>query len=289
MTRTLIIARHVLQESIRRRVFVVVLVLTLLFLGLFTLATVEAFKAQAPFGGGGPGGGVGTFDTHAITAVTLFGLGVFSALFLATVLAVFLTLGAVRGDAERGLLQPLVVRPLGRREFLLGRFVGADAVCIAYVIVLYAIVVMIVHQAGGHWPDHVLGPGLALAAAITILVALSLLGSVFMSATANGIAMFMLYGAGLVAGLLASIGAALGVHSVQTIARDIAIALPFEGLYQAALHALGSNQTGLTQVLVNLGPFGSSHPNSVAFDIWAAFYLAVVALLAAVGFERRDL
>ena len=34
-----------LQESVRRRVFVVVLVLTLAFLGLFTLATVEAFKA----------------------------------------------------------------------------------------------------------------------------------------------------------------------------------------------------------------------------------------------------
>jgi len=283
LTPTLIIARHVLQESVRRRVFVVVLVLTLLFLGLFTLATVEAFNAQSPFGGGG------TFNPHSITAVTLFGLGVFSALFLATVLAVFLTLGAVRGDAERGLLQPLVVRPLGRREFLLGRFVGADAVCIGYIVVLYAVVVLIVHQAGGVWPDHVFGPGLALAAAITILVALSLLGSVFMSATANGIAMFMLYGAGLVAGLLASIGAALGVHSVQTIAHDIAIALPFEGLYQAALHALGSNQTGLTQVLVNLGPFGSSHPNSIAFDVWAAFYLAVVALLATAGFERRDL
>ena len=283
MSPTLIIARHVLQESVRRRVFVVVLVLTVLFLGLFTLATVEAFNAQEPFGGGG------TFNPHAITAVTLFGLGVFSALFLATVLAVFLTLGAVRGDAERGLLQPLVVRPLGRREFLLGRFVGADAVCIAYIVVLYAVVVLIVHQAGGVWPDHVFGPGLALAAAISILVALSLLGSVFMSATANGIAMFMLYGAGLVAGLLASIGAALGVHSVQTIAHDIAIALPFEGLYQAALHALGSNQTGLTQVLVNLGPFGSSHPNSFAFDIWAVFYLGLVALLATVGFERRDL
>ena len=120
--------------------FVVVLVLTLLFLALFTLATVEAFNAQAPFGGGG------SFNPHAITAVTMNGLGVFASLFLATVLAVFLTLGAVRGDAERGLLQPLVVRPLGRREFLLGRFVGAVAVCAAYIVVLYGLVVLIVHQ-----------------------------------------------------------------------------------------------------------------------------------------------
>ena len=283
MTPTLIIARHVLQESVRRRVFVVVLVLTLLFLALFTLATVEAFNAQTPFGGGG------SFSPHAITAVTMNGLGVFASLFLATVLAVFLTLGAVRGDAERGLLQPLVVRPLGRREFLLGRFVGAVAVCVAYVVVLYALVVLIVHQAGGSWPDYVIGPGVALAGAVAILVAMSLLGSVFLSATANGIAMFMLYGAGLVSGLLAAIGAALDAHTVLTIAHDITLALPFEGLYQAALHALGSNQTGLTRVLVNLGPFGASHPNSVPFDIWAVVYLAILSALATVGFERRDL
>jgi Cu-processing system permease protein len=279
----LLIARHVLQESVRRRVFVVVLVLTLLFLGLFTLATVEAFNAQQTFGGGG------SFSPHQVTAVTLNGLGVFASLFLTTVLAVFLTLGAVRGDAERGLLQPLVVRPVGRREFLLGRFVGAVGVCVTYIVVLYALVVLIVHQAGGVWPDHVIGPGVALAAAITLLVAMSLLGSVFLSATANGIAMFMLYGAGLVSGLLAAIGAALNAQTVLTIAHDITLALPFEGLYQAALHALGSNQTGLTRVLVNLGPFGASHPNSAGFDIWAAFYLAILALLATVGFERRDL
>ena len=283
MTPTLIIARYALQESVRRRVFVVVLVLTLLFLGLFSVATVEAFNAHAPFGGGG------SFDPRAITAVTLVGLGVFASLFLATVLAVFLTLGAVRGDAERGLLQPLVVRPLGRREFLLGRFVGAGAVCIAYIVAPLRRGGVDRPPGRGRWPDHAIGPGVALAAAITILVAMSLLGSVFLSATANGIAMFMLYGAGLVSGLLASIGAALNAQTVLTIAHDISLALPFEGLYQAALHALGSNEAGLTRVLVNLGPFGSSHPNSAGFDIWAAFYLAVVGVLAATGFERGDL
>ena len=56
---------------------------------------------------------------------TLLGLSMFTTLFLGAVLAVFLTLGAVRGDAERGLLQPLVVRPLGRTSLLLGRFAGA--------------------------------------------------------------------------------------------------------------------------------------------------------------------
>ena len=160
---------------------------------------------------------------------------------------------------------------------------------LAYVVVLYVVLLVVVHQAGGLWPDHIVGPGLALAGAVTILVALSLLGAVFLSAAANGIAMFMLYGAGLVSGLLATIGAALGAPTVQTIAHDLAIALPFEGLYQAGLHALGSNQSGLAGVLVNLGPFGSSHAGGAALDLWAAFYVAAVAVVAMVGFARRDL
>ena len=284
MSGMFVVARHALQESLRRRVFLIVLILTALFIALFVVATIEAFNAERAFGGG-----AGPINAHQVTTVTLAGLGMFASLFLATVLAIFLTLGAVRGDAERGLLQPLVVRPLGRRELLLGRYVGAFAVCAPYVAAVYGIVIVTIHQAGGTWPSHVVGPGLALAAAVSILVAMSLLGSVFLSSAANGIAMFMLYGAGLVSGLLATIGAALGAHTVQVIARDMSIALPFEGLYQAGLHALGSNQSGLTGVLVNLGPFGSSRAGTVPFYVWSAFYLAVVAALALLAFARRDL
>lgn len=42
--------------------------------------------------------------------------------------------------------------------------------------------------AGGCWPDRIAGPALELAFGVVILTALSLLGSVVLSATANGIA-----------------------------------------------------------------------------------------------------
>ena len=286
MSGALIVARHVLQESLRRRVFLVVLVLTLLFVALFALATAEAFHVVSSFNGGRD---TGTLDTRGLVTVTLIGLGMFATLFLGTVLAVFLTLGAVRGDAERGMLQPLVVRPLGRSELLLGRFAGAGAVCAAYALALYTTVIVIVHAVGGRWPDQVIGPGLALAAGVTILVALSLLGSVLLSAVANGIAMFMVFGAGLVGGLLATIGSAIGSSSLQTVAHDLSLALPFEGLYQAGLHALAANQSGFTGVLINLGPFGSSHAGGAGLDLWALAYLAAVAGVALISFSRRDL
>jgi Cu-processing system permease protein len=281
----LIVARHVLQESVRRRVFVVVLVLSLLFVGLFTFATIAVFHDLSSF----QAGNTGTLDARGVVSSTLLGLGMFATLFLGAVLAVFLTLGAVRGDAERGLLQPLVVRPVGRGALLGARFTAASLVCAVYVLLLYAVVVVVVHAAGHRWPDRIAGPGLALAAAVVVIVAISLLGSVFLSSTANGIAVFMAFGAGLTAGLITTIGVALDNHTLKAISHWMTMALPFEALYQAGLHALTADQTGFTGALVQLGPFGSSRAGGVGLDLWTLGYVVVVGALALWGFSRRDL
>jgi Cu-processing system permease protein len=195
------IAVYALRESTRRRVFVVVVILTLAFLVLYAVATEAAFDAvnrEAI-------GGVASIDDQVLTGSTLLGLAMFTTLFLGCVLAVFLTLGAVRGDAERGLLQPLVVRPVGRTALLGGRFAAAAGVCALYVAAMYVAATVITGVAGGWWPDEPVGPGLGLVAGVILIAALSLLGSVFLSATANGIAVFMVFGAGLAAGLLGQI------------------------------------------------------------------------------------
>ena len=83
----------------------------------------------------------------------------FATLFLGVVLAVFLTLGVVSGDAERGLLQPLVVRPVGRATLLLSRFLGAAGVCVAYVLVVYFTAMSITGLTGHWWPDRIVWPG----------------------------------------------------------------------------------------------------------------------------------
>src|SRR5437764_910544 len=78
-------------------------------------------------------------------------------------------------------------------------------------------------------------PGVALAAAVVVIAALSLLGSVLLATIPNGILILMLFGAGLVAGLLGQIGDALPSERLQTIGTVAAWALPFEALYQAGL------------------------------------------------------
>jgi Cu-processing system permease protein len=276
----LIIAGYALRESTRRRVFLVVLILTVAFLGLYALGTETAFDSIDT---------ATAVDDDVLTGSTLLGLAMFTTLFLGCVLAVFLTLGAVRGDAERGLLQPLVVRPVGRTELLAGRFAAAAGVCAGYVAAVYAAAVLITAAAGGWWPDRIVGPGLGLVAGVTLIAGLALLGSIFLSASANGIAVFMAFGAGLTAGLLGQIGDALSVETLENVAKVASWLLPFEALYQAGLNSLTEDTRGATGVIVQLGPFGGAQEGGLLLWLWSAAYLVLLALAARLGFARRDL
>ena len=283
MTGALVVARYAMQECVRRRVIPVVLVLSVLFLALYTLGAEVAFREVDDFAGEDP------LDEQVLTGSTLFGLAMFTTLFLGAVLAAFLTLGAVRGDAERGLLQPLVVRPVGRTSLLLGRFGGAAAVCAAYVAAMYTASLLITGITGGWRPDSPVLPGLGLVAAVLVIAALSLLGSVFLSATANGIAVLMLFGAGLAAGLLGQIGDALSVDTLETVAQVSAWLLPFEALYQDGLDALTQDVRGVTGVVVRLGPFGGAQEGGPLLWVWTLGYLGLVGFAARAAFARRDL
>jgi ABC-type transport system involved in multi-copper enzyme maturation permease subunit len=284
LTDVLVIAAHALRESLRRRVFIVVVVLTIGFGALYAWGASELFKDVSGFNGNQFG-----LDPRTLAGATLLGLAMFGTLFLGAVLAVFLTLSAVRGDAETGLLQPLIVRPPGRNQYLAGRFVAAAAVAFAYVGIVYTGAVIVTGLAGDWWPASPVAAGLRLALAVVVVAALSLLGSIFLTSTANGIGVLMIFGAGLLAGLLGSIGDALNSHTLKTIANASSWVLPFEALYRDALRLLVQDIPGVTGAIVQLGPLGGSHDAGPLLLPWIVVYIALVAVVGAFAFGRRDL
>jgi ABC-type transport system involved in multi-copper enzyme maturation permease subunit len=279
-----IIAGYALREAVRRKVLVVVVVLTIGFLALYAYGSAQAFHQVRRIG-------IPSADIHeeVLTGSTLLGLAMFVTLFLGTVLAVFVTLNAVRGDAERGLLQPLVVRPIGRTTLLLARFLAAAAVCVVYVAIVYAAAVLLTGATGGYWPDNPVFGGASLAAAVVVVVALALLGTTLLSSTANGIAIFMVFGAGLAAGLIGQIGSALGSSALERISSISSWALPFEAIYQNGLHALTADLRGATGVIVQLGPFGGAQDAGPLLFPYVLVYLVVVGAVATRIFKRADL
>jgi Cu-processing system permease protein len=157
------------------------------------------------------------------------------------------------------------------------------------VIVVFLAATAITAAFSGWWPDRTVAPALELAAAVAILSALSLAGSVLLSSNANGIAVFMLFGAGLTAGLLGQIGEALGSRTLDRVADIVSWILPFEALYQAALAAITADTVGFTRLAISLGPFGGAEEASALLWPWTLAYLALVGLAASAAFARRDL
>ena len=254
----------------RRRVFVVVLILTVAFLALYAVGTEAAFDsidAEAA-------GAALDVDDEVLTGSTLLGLAMFTTLFLGCVLAVFLTLGAVRGDAERGLLQPLVVRPLGRTALLGGRFAAAAGVCALYVGAR-------LHRRDG---DHrrrrrlVAGrPGgpragaggrrdpdrRAVAARLDLPV-----GDRQRDRGVHGVRRR----AWPPACWGRSATRSTSTRS-RTWPRSTSWVLPFEALYQGGLDSLTEDVGGTTGVIVQLGPFGGAQEAGPLLWAWSAAYL----------------
>ena len=274
-----------LRESLRRKMFLVVLLLTAGFLALYTWGTRAAFRDTRSF----VGPGQQQLNPDALAGAIVFGLALFAIFFLGAMLAVFLTLNVVRGDTESGVLQPLVVRPIGRAQLLLARFAGAALVCVLYVLGVYFAALGLTHWAGGWTPDRVVSPGIELAAAVVLVAALALAGSVLLSPIANGIGTLMVFGAGLMAGLLGEIGHSIHSTKLEHIAHVATWFLPFDALYEDALHRLTADTTGFARFVLTLGPFGGSHHAGSSMLLWSAAYLVIVGGGALLAFSSRDL
>jgi Cu-processing system permease protein len=279
----LIVAGHTLREALRRRVLAVVVGLTVVFGGLYAFACSEVFRDVSGFGL------TRGLDQRTLAGATILGLAMFGCLFLGVILAVFLTVGAVRGDAERGLLAPVIVRPPSRTAYLAGRLLAAVTVASGYVVATYLLAVLCTGAIGHWWPTHVAGSALRLALAAAVVAVLALFGSIFLTATANGVVILMLYGAALLAGLLGEIGEVIPSRTLENIADVTSWVLPFEALYRDALRELVGGVPGFTGTVVRLGPLGGSHSSGPWLLPWVVGYMAVVSTLAAWAFARRDL
>ncbi len=275
---------YAFRESLRRRVFHAGLLLTMVFLGLYGLGCSFVNVSEVQIG---PAARVVKLDVFA--AANILGLAVFATYFFGVSLAIFLTISAVRGDAEQGVLQALIVRPLTRWQFLLGRLLAAITVAVIYVAIVFAAAIAITNATLGWTPHHALAAGFEISAAIAVVAVVSMLSSVYLSGVANGIGVFMLFGAGLFGGLLGEIGGAVNSHKLEQTATVIRYVTPFEWLYQSALGRLIQGERGVTEIVIRLGPFGGSVQGGSAVWLWSAVYVLAVGSATVLAFARRDL
>lgn len=276
-----------LQEHARRRTAHVALLLGVLFVLLYTVGMHFIWADVTEELDSGTSG-ENPAELRQLVPATMFGLAMFATWFLSAVAATFLAAGGIRGDAERGVLQHVLVRPVARQTVLVARLTAAALLSVGFLVVVLACCALATHVVTGWAPENIVQALLLLALGTVAITAVAAACSVRLHGAAAGIATLMLFGLGLLGGLLEQLGSGIGVTSVRRAGEWLSTALPFESMYQAALHEITSDVTGVSGLVVRLGPFGGARDASAGLVVWSVAWTVAIVALAAWRLRRRD-
>ena len=281
----LAIARLTILEAVRRRIVLVLAVLTVASVSLTTVG-VERLITLARANG--------TNDLAIQVGVSqILILVAFMFSFVLAMTAAFLGAPAIAADLDSGVLAAILARPIRRGEVVLGRWLGLVVVVAGYTAASGLLEIAAVDAVSGSAPPQPLFAVVFLAAQAIVLLTLALALGTRLAAVASGAICVVGFGLGWMAGVFAGIGAVFDVGPLVTAAEASRWILPSDGLWRGTIWALeptvlaqaAENRVGST---VQANPFFASMPPPVAFDLWAAIWVVGVLALAVWSLSRRD-
>lgn len=278
--KVLVVAHFTFREAVRKKVVLGTALLSLGFLGIYALGAHLSYADYAGYAARATPG------TGTVVSNSLMLAGLYVVNFMAGLLAIFAAVGTVSSEIDSGTLHAIVPKPIGRREIVLGKWLGLAAMLVAYTVAMGAAVMGIIYFVWGAPPPQPF-TGLALMSLCTLLLlSLAVLGSTFLSTVANGIVVFMLYGVGLMGGLIEQIGALVRNETMVNVGIATSLLIPSDVLWKMAAYSM-QTQDLLARAITT--PFWGASPPSPAMVVYAALYATVAVVIATEVFSHRDL
>jgi ABC-type transport system involved in multi-copper enzyme maturation permease subunit len=191
-----------------------------------------------------------------------------------TLIAVFMGVGLVSKEIERRSLYPLLAKPLGRSEFILGKFAGLGFTLLVNVAVMTAGLYLTLAATHAAFDPNLLKAVYTLFLALLLVVALALLFSALSSSMLAAVGTVILVVAGHFSDIIRNM-------------RQVAPGTP-DWLAQALYYALPNFRSfDLKSRVVHFDPVAFSDLGWIT--LYAAAYVGVVLGLALTVFRSRDL
>lgn len=288
-----LMALFTFREAWRKKVAFIAGALTLAFLILY--GTGLHFITRDMVNTANPTASAASYYAM-MQAITLFVLGIYLASFLVAGLAILAAVGSIAGEIENGSLYTLAVRPLSRRDLLLGKFL-----CLAAMLVLYAALFFLALAGLVYWQTGLVIPGLVPALGLFILeplvlLAVTMLGTTRLSTLGNGVLAFALYALAVVGGMMEQIGAL--IENTVTVYTGVitSLILPADAVYRRLVATVvdrlpagnGQDIPRLINPQSMLGPFGSQSTPSDWMLLYTLVYIVILLAAAVYVFNRRD-
>jgi ABC-2 type transport system permease protein len=283
--RALVIARLVIREAARRRLLLALLLLTLLVIALtgWGFSRIPTITQR-----GAPLSDVQVkLLSSQFLIVTMF---MFS--FVLAMAAVFIAAPQISGEVESGTALAILSRPIGRAEYVGGKWLGLAALVAVYAGGAAAIELGVVNAVVGYLPPE---PLAFIAFVITeglVIMTFALLLSTRLSGMVGGVIALVLFGIAWIGGIVGGIGTAFDNAGITHVGTVTKLVLPTDGLWRGAVYAL-EPQT-IVATAAQAGPAAAANPFYAAaaaplsFELYVVGWVAVVFALAVVSFHARE-
>lgn len=292
----LVVARWTVLEARRRRLVLGGAVLSAAFVVLFAVGFALLYSSQERdlTQAGALGSGLEAREELLAMSTILVLLGLYGVQFLAALLGLFLGAASVSPEIDSGALHAVLARPLGRLQYLLGRFLALAGLLLAYVVVMSAALLLVARAVAGYQPGNATRAVALMVLEVLILLAVSLLGSTVLPTLANGVVMLALFGLAWLGGIIGFISTIPpGNELMANLGTAVSLLLPADAVWRgASFHVLPPSFLAASSFAngddVGL-PFGSTAPMAPAMLAWAVAYPLACLSLAVAAFGRRDL
>ncbi|MBI3521518.1 MAG: ABC transporter permease [Chloroflexi bacterium] len=282
---TFTIAKLVIREVVRRKLILALLALTVLAVALtgWGFSRIPTLTQRGvPIGE----------DQVKLIASQLLILVMFMFGNIIALSSVFIASPALSGDLESGVALSMLARPIARREYVLGKWLGLAGLVIAYAIASIAVELVAIQIAVGYLPPRPVEFALFLVGRGIVLLTFALLLSTRLSGMVGGVIALVLYGMAWLLGVVGGLGATFGNETIERVGTVSKLILPTDGLWRGAVYHLepaivlaGANAAGPAAAA---NPFYSPAPPPLAYLVWCVFWILGVLALAMLSFRRRE-
>lgn len=279
----LTIARLTVLELLRRRLFLVLIGLTLL-----VIAFTSWGFGQITGSGARP---LTRLEQVAIVSQLLILVG-FMFSFTLAFSAVFAGAPSLSGDVESGTALAVLARPISRAEFVIGKWLGVVITILVYAIPTTALQLFMVDRVVQYVPPHPLEfvAFLTLEGMVTLTLAVAL--STRLAGMVGGVVALVFWGVAWIGGIVGGVGQAIDNETAIRVGTATRLILPTDGMWRGAVWSLepatviaGVRAAGPASAA---NPFFAAAPPEPVYLAWTVAWIALGLAIAIWSFSRRE-
>src|SRR2546423_363492 len=229
----LLITRFTLLEALRRRLFLAVVILSILIVAAFTILLSIVIHVSLMSNNSGTDTQLYLLGGGVIITV----LAIWMVYLLSSTLTIVFTANMISGEVEAGTFSIILPQPPTRLENILGERFGYALIFCVYTALMFLSFLAVIYWKTGYWPTGALSALGMLELGMLALLGITTLGSSLVPTIVNGAIALMLFIGAPTASIVQFVVQFLkptSLQTVQNITTVINLIIPTDALWHGA-------------------------------------------------------